>query len=155
PIRTERDREGLWTALIAGEIDLVASDHSPCPAPMKETGGDFFAAWGGIASLQISLPAVWTGARARGIEPARMAQWMSARPAAFAGLDRTKGRLAAGYDADVVVWDPDEIFVVDPAKLWHRHPITPYAGRKLYGKIVATYVRGRRVFGDGSPSSVP
>lgn len=148
PIRSRAERGALWEALIAGEIDLVASDHSPCPPNLKRTHGDFFSAWGGIASLQISLSAVWTGARARGVPPERVADWMSAGPARLAGLADRKGAIAEGYDADIVLWDPDASFVVDPAKLQHRHPVTPYAGRELSGVVHATYVGGRKVFGE-------
>ena len=147
PIRDKTERNALWEALIAGDIDLVASDHSPCPPEMKETEGDFFSAWGGIASLQLSLSAVWTGARARRLKPERIAQWMSAAPARLAGLQNRKGALAAGYDADIIVWDPETRFVVDPTELLHRHKLTPYAGRELFGKVADTYVGGRRIFG--------
>lgn len=147
PIRGAAERDGLWQALISGEIDTVASDHSPCPPRMKDTGGDFFAAWGGIASLQLSLSAVWTGARALGFGPERLAEWMSAAPAQLVGLVGRKGALAAGHDADVVVWDPEASFVVDPARLLHRHPVTPYAGRELFGVVRATFVGGRLAFG--------
>ncbi len=145
PIREAAEREALWRALLAGDLDLVASDHSPCPPEMKRTGGDFFAAWGGIASLQLALPAVWTGARARGAGVERVAEWMCAGPARLAGLGGRKGRIAAGHDADLVVWDPEAAFVVEPARLLHRHPVTPYAGRRLSGVVRATYVAGRRV----------
>ena len=147
PIRDEAERDALWDALIAGDIDLIASDHSPCPPEMKETNGDFFAAWGGIASLQLSMSAVWTGARTRGVKPERIAQWMSAGPARLAGLQSRKGTLAAGYDADIVVWDPKARFVVEPTQLLHRHKVTPYAKRELFGKVTATYVGGKRIFG--------
>ena len=147
PIRDEAERDALWEALIAGDIDLIASDHSPCPPEMKETEGDFFSAWGGISSLQLSLSATWTGARARGLKPDRIAQWMSAAPARLAGLQGRKGALAPGYDADIVLWDPDARFVVNPAELLHRHKVTPYARRELFGKVSATYVGGRRIFG--------
>jgi allantoinase len=147
PIRDAAERDALWDALVAGDIDLIASDHSPCPPKMKETGGDFFAAWGGIASLQLSLSAAWTGARARGLKPDWIAQWMSAAPARLAGLQSRKGALAAGYDADIVLWDPDARFGVDPTQLLHRHKVTPYLGRELFGKVSATYVGGRRIFG--------
>jgi allantoinase len=146
PIRDEIERDALWEALIAGDVDLVASDHSPCPPEMKETEGDFFSAWGGIASLQLSLSAVWTGARARGLKPERIAKWMGAAPARLAGLQGRKGALAAGYDADIILWDPEARFIVDPAQLLHRHKVTPYAGRELFGKVSATYVGGRRIF---------
>ncbi len=146
PIRDKAERDALWEALMAGDIDLVASDHSPCPPELKQTQGDFFSAWGGISSLQLSLSAVWTGARDRRLKPERIAQWMSVAPARLAGLQSRKGSLAAGYDADIVLWDPDARFVVDPTKLLHRHKLTPYAGRELFGKVTATYVGGKRIF---------
>lgn len=146
PIRDRAEGDALWDALLAGEIDLIASDHSPCPPEMKQTGGDFFSAWGGIASLQLSLPAVWTQARARGASPERLAEWMSAGPARLARLDGKKGQLAEGYDADIVIWDPDASFKVESSMLRHRHKVTPYVGRDLYGVVKATYVNGTRVF---------
>jgi allantoinase len=147
PIRSATEREALWKALLAQEIDLVASDHSPCPPALKQTQGDFLAAWGGIASLQLALSAVWTGARARGAGPEQIAQWMSATPARLAGLQASKGSLAAGYDADLVVWDPEQSLVVDPANLLHRYRLTPYAGRELFGAVRATWVAGRLIAG--------
>jgi allantoinase len=150
PIRDSSEREALWNALIEGDIDLVASDHSPCPPEMKQTGGDFITAWGGIASLQLSLAAVWTGARTRGLEPARLSEWMCAAPARLAGLAARAGSLVADRDADIVIWDPDASFVVNPAELRHRHRVTPYAGRELFGVVRATYVGGRCVFHDSS-----
>jgi allantoinase len=147
PIRSSAEREALWKGLIDGEINLVASDHSPCPPAMKQTEGDFFSAWGGIASLQISMPAVWTGAQSRGLGVERVVEWMCVNTARLAGLSTTKGSLAEGYDADIVVWDPNESFTVDPARLAHRHPVTPYTGKELVGKVVSTYVAGKKVFG--------
>jgi allantoinase len=149
PIRSSAERDALWTALIAGDIDLVASDHSPCPPEMKQTSGDFFGAWGGIASLQISMSAVWTGARERSVKPERIAEWMSAGPAKLGRLDDRKGKIAPGYDADIVIWNPDASFVVDPSELEHRHKVTPYAGRKLFGVVENTFVGGRAVFSRG------
>jgi allantoinase len=155
PIRASDERDALWNALIAGEIDSVASDHSPCPPELKHTGGDFFSAWGGIASLQLSLSAVWTGARPRGVHPSRLSEWMSAAPAKLAGVSARTGALLADRDADIVIWDPDASFVVDPSALRHRHHVTPYAGRELFGVVRATYVGGRRVFSNPSYETAP
>jgi len=150
PIREASEREALWSALKDGDIDLVVSDHSPCLPSLKDTGGDFISAWGGIASLQLSLSAVWTGARARDVPPERLAIWMSAAPARLAGLS-TKGVLAEGYDADIVVWDPEASFVVDTASLRHRHRQTPYLDCELFGVVAGTWVAGRRVFATEQP----
>jgi allantoinase len=145
PIRESSEREGLWDGLIAGEIDLIASDHSPCIPILKPPDSDFFSAWGGIASLQISLPAVWTGARKRGVPFERIVDWMSVGPARLAGLTAHKAKLAEGYDADITIWDPESSFTVDAVKLEHRHAVTPYANMELYGVVKAAYVGGRLV----------
>jgi allantoinase len=145
PIREASERDALWAALIAGDIDLVASDHSPCIPILKEPGGDFFKAWGGIASVQLSLPAVWTGARQRGVPFDKVVDWMSVGPARLAGLTQTKATLAEGFDADITIWNPESKFTVDPVKLEHRHAVTPYAWRELYGVVKSAYVGGRLV----------
>lgn len=147
PIRSRENRERLWQALGDGEIDLIASDHSPSPPERKR--GSFRDAWGGIASLQLALPAVWTGARARGFSIEDVARWMSRNPARLAGL-RTKGAIAPGFDADLVIWEPETAFQVDPARLQHRHKLTPYAGRTLHGVVRKTLVRGRTVYDDAN-----
>jgi len=143
PIRSEENREGLWAALRRGVVDMVVSDHSPCSPERKGlASGDFLTAWGGIASLQLRLPVVWTEAQRRGVSIEEMTRWLGRRPAELAGLGERKGRLAAGYDADLVVWDPDATFEVRPADLHHRHTLTPYAGVKLRGVVEATFLRG-------------
>ncbi len=148
PIRESTNRELLWQALRAGTIDCVASDHSPCPPELKDSEkGDFAAAWGGIATLQLSLPVVWTQARARGFGLADIARWMAARPAQIAGLP-AKGAIAPGRDGDLVAFGPDESFRVDPSRLFHRHPITPYAGQTLAGVVRRTWLRGQPSPGD-------
>lgn len=146
PVREASNRELLWDGLAAGTLGCIVSDHSPCTAEMKSLDiGDFGSAWGGISSLQIGLPLIWTQSRARGIGLERIAAWMSAGPARLAGL-AGKGRIAAGYDADFCVLAPDDSFVVDPGLLHHRHPeTTPYTGRELYGVVRATILRGRPV----------
>jgi len=145
PIREEANRELLWNGLRDGVLDLVVSDHSPATAAMKEVAsGDFSAAWGGISSLQLGLPLIWTVARGRGLSLGDLARWMSARPARLAGL-RRKGRIAVGSDADFCLFAPDESFVVDPDDIHHRHPVTPYPGRTLTGVVRGTILRGEPV----------
>jgi len=154
PIRDRENREALWAALFEGVIDAVVSDHSPCPPAMKlAERGDFQAAWGGIASLQHGLAVVWTEAARRGARLDQLAGWMSAAPARLAGRHRSKGRLSAGYDADLVVWDPDAPFIVAADALYYRHPISPYVGAALRGRVHRTFVRGHEVYdGDGHPA---
>jgi allantoinase len=146
PVREASNRELLWAGLRAQTITLIASDHSPCTADMKAAGtGDFGSAWGGISSLQLGLPLIWTQARSRGFGLEQVAAWMSAAPARLAGLTG-KGRLAPGYDADFCVLAPEESFVAEPGQLHHKHAsTTPYAGRKLYGVVRATILHGQLV----------
>jgi allantoinase len=147
PIREAWHREALWTALIAGDVELVVSDHSPCTPDLKRLDvGDFGAAWGGIASLQVALPVVWSGARERGLRLDRVVRWMAAAPARLAGLP-DKGAIAVGKDADLVAFAPDAAWTV--GQLEHRTPVTPYAGRRLYGVVRRTWLRGE--LADGSP----
>jgi allantoinase len=157
PIRNAANREALWRGLEAGVIDCVVSDHSPCPPELKAPGtGDFGAAWGGIASLQLGLSAVWTVARRRGRTLDDVARWMANGPARLAGL-QAKGSLAVGCDADLVAFDPDESYVVEAARLLHRHPVTPYAGRTLTGRVRQTWLRGTALLDpdSGAPHEEP
>jgi allantoinase len=143
PIRERGNQDRLWAALGAGTIDCVVSDHSPCPPELKRlAGGDFAAAWGGISSLQLTLPVVWTQARARGFTLDDVVGWMSARPARIAGV-AGKGAIEPGGDADLVAFAPDETFTVDPARLYHRHKLTPYAGQQLHGVVRRAWLRGQ------------
>lgn len=147
PIRERANREKLWDALADGTIDMIATDHSPClPAMKLAEEGDFLRAWGGIASLQLSLPAVWTQAASRGYAVPRLAEWLCQGPARLAGLEKRKGTIAVGFDADLVIWNPGAKFTVDPTHLHHRHKITPYAGRRLAGVVETTILRGRKIY---------
>ena len=146
PIRDGANRDALWRGLLAGQVDCVVSDHSPCTAELKT--GDFAGAWGGIASLQLGLSAVWTAARPRGVPLAEVVGWMSARPAALAGLAR-KGALAVGRDADMCAFAPEDSFVVDAAALRHRNAVSAYHGKRLTGLVRRTWLRGRAAGGDG------
>lgn len=151
PIRTSHDRAALWNALCDGTIDLVASDHSPCPPAMKHIeSGDFASAWGGIASLQFSLPAVLTGAAQRAIPLEEVVRWMCEAPARLAGLGSRKGAIRPGYDADIVVLDLQQTFTVDARRILHRHAATPYIGMELRGVVKSTYVRGQLVYDHGT-----
>ena len=145
PIREAGNCERLWEGLAGGGIDMIVSDHSPCTADLKRLDtGDFAAAWGGIASLELGLPVVWTAARARGHGLADIVRWMATAPADRVGLTY-KGRIAVGADADLVVFDPDADFVVDPSQLQQRNPVSAYAGRRLAGSVRQTWLRGERV----------
>ena len=147
PIRGRENRERLWKALGEGLIEMVVSDHSPSPPEGKRReSGDFAGAWGGISSLELALPAVWSAARRRGVNVASLAEWMGAGPARLAGLAGRKGTLSPGADADFVVWRPEESFEVRPDALQHRHKLTPYAGRTLFGHVEATFLRGEKIY---------
>ena len=153
PIRSRANNELLWQALKDGTLDFVATDHSPAPPEMKETAsGNFMKAWGGIAGLQFLLSAFWTGARERGFTLEDVARLLCAHPADFLGL-KHKGRVEAGCDADLVVWDPEASFVLNEEDVQHRHKLTPYLGRSLYGKIDHTMIGGARIFADGKFAS--
>lgn len=150
PIRGHGNREQLWRGLKDGVIDLVVTDHSPCHPEMKRMKeGNFRTAWGGIASLSMALPLMWTEARARGFALTDIAHWMAEAPARLAGCEARKGRIAAGYDADFVVFDPEAEFIVTEDRLHHRHAVSPYLGEKLRGLVKKTYLRGRMTFCDG------
>jgi allantoinase len=133
-----------------GVIDFVVSDHSPAPPAMKcIDSGDFFEAWGGIASLQLGLPAMWTKMRAQQYSLEQLAEWMCAAPARLAGLDARKGAIVKGYDADIVVWNPEKTFIVRQNMLQHRHKLTPYLKSKLSGVVENTFLRGEMIYDHG------
>jgi allantoinase len=151
PIRSAENREQLWSALKDGTIDLVATDHSPCPPQMKHfADGNFRRAWGGIPGLSVALPVMYAEARARGFFLTDIARWMAEAPAKLVGCQLHKGKIAAGYDADLVIFDENSEFLVTPERLHHRHPFSPYLGEKLKGEVKATYVRGTLVFADNA-----
>jgi allantoinase len=156
PIREEENRERLWDGLSGGLLDMIVSDHSPCTPELKRSsGGDFLTAWGGVASLQLALPAAWTEMRRRGHAVTRLAEWMSAAPARHAGLGNRKGAIARGRDADLLVWDPDASFTVDGQRLHHKNPLTPYHGESLFGVVDTTLVGGQIAFRQGQHAERP
>jgi allantoinase len=156
PIRESENRERLWQGLLSGQIDLVASDHSPCLPAMKHLdSGDFARAWGGIASLGLGLAALWTEGRERGVTLPQLAEWTSAAPAALVGISDRKGAIAPGRDADLVIWDPDAEFAVTEETLCFRHPLSPYVGATLAGVVEKTYLRGHVVFDSGEFTGEP
>ena len=150
PIREAENKERLWEGLRRGTIELVVSDHSPCTPDLKKRDtGDFEHAWGGIASLQLALPLVWTEARTRDFSLLDLARWMSSAPAALARLAH-KGRIAPGMDADLVVLDPDARYAITPDLLYFRHKLTPYMGRTVTGRVHRTLLRGTPIFDSGT-----
>jgi allantoinase len=156
PIREQENRERLWNALADGTIGLVVSDHSPCTADLKRLQeGDFMKAWGGIASLQLGLHIIWTGARARGFSPVDIQRWVSENPARLVQIDDKKGCIKIGLDADFVIWDPDAEFIVDQSRLLIRNKLSPYNGEKLYGRVEKTILRGHIIYDNGVVCSTP
>ncbi len=150
PIRDNKNREELWRAVKEGVIDFIVSDHSPCSPELKcMDEGNFEEAWGGIASLQLGLSAVWTEARKRGFNIEDVSRLMSSNTAAFAGMENKKGKIKKGMDADIVIFDPDGKFITDGDKLFHKHKVTPYSDRELRGRVEATYLRGEKIFENG------
>jgi allantoinase len=147
PIRGRDNRERLWEGLRSGTLAMVVSDHSPCTPPLKKPEtGDFLGAWGGISGLQFGLSVLWTLGRDRGHDAARLFDWNARGPARLAGLGDRKGRLARGFDADIVIWDDSATFTIEPAVIRHRHKVTPYAGRTFAGEVQQTWVRGRLAY---------
>jgi len=156
PIRSGENREELWKGLREGVIDLVATDHSPCPPEMKRLSErSFRTAWGGIACLSLALPVMWTEASDRGFTLADIARWMAEGPARLAGCESRKGRIAKDLDADFVVFEPEREFVATEELLPYRHRVSPYVGERLRGVVKATYLRGKCVFADGTFAEEP
>ncbi|GAB3970999.1 allantoinase AllB [Spirosoma terrae] len=150
PIRGKENNDQLWQALRDGIIDFVATDHSPAPPSLKQIdSGNFMTAWGGIASLQLALPVLWTAARERGFSAIDIARWLSEKPSHLAGLSHKKGKIAKGYDADLVVWNPEQSLTVTDSLLQHKHKMTPYLNEALHGTVEQTYLRGENVFDNG------
>ncbi|KAK2835976.1 hypothetical protein Q5P01_016460 [Channa striata] len=151
PIRGSENQEQLWSALKAGQIDMVVSDHSPCTPDLKKlNSGDFTQAWGGISSLQFGLPLFWSSASKRGFELSDVVRLLSQKPAQLCGLDNQKGSLTPGYDADLVIWDPERQFEVEEKSIHHKNKLTPYLGITLQGVVCATILRGQLVYRQGS-----
>lgn len=150
PVRERENRERLWEAVADGTIDMIVSDHSPCTPVLKlQESGDFMDAWGGIAALQFGLSVMWTNLRSRGFGLNDLTRLMSAIPSKLARLDNRKGKLAAGYDADIVIWDPEARFTVVPEIIRHRHKLTPYSDMELCGVVEKSFVGGEQVYANG------
>ncbi len=156
PIRAEFHRGLLWQALRDGDIDMIVTDHSPCPLELKQlVSGDFKAAWGGIASVSLALAGVWTKARLADISILEIVRWMCEQPAALSGLSGRKGRIAVGADADVTIFDPDRAWHVTQSQLHFRNKISPYLGERFTGQVKATFVRGQTVYENGRFPATP
>jgi allantoinase len=147
PIRDKENNDQLWEALQKGVIDFVATDHSPATADLKELdSGNFMKAWGGIASIQLALPVLWTAAKKRNCSLTDIAKWLCENPAKLPGLEMTKGIIAKGYDADLIVWDPEKEFTVENENLYHKNKVCPYQGHQLFGVVEQTWLAGEKVF---------
>jgi len=147
PIREKANNDQLWEALQAGIVDFVATDHSPAPPDLKQLqSGDFTTAWGGIASLQLALPVLWTAAQQRGATLPNLARWLSENPAKLIGQAHRKGKIAKGYDADLIVLNADQSFQVTAAMIHHKHSVSPYIGQQLRGVVEQTFLKGKPVY---------
>lgn len=156
PLRDKMNKEMLWDAVKDGTIDFIVSDHSPCDPGLKFIEeNNFEKAWGGISGLQFSLPVFWTEAKKRDISIEKLSELMSRRTSEFAGLGKRKGIIQSGYDADIVVFNPEKTFTVHDKNIFHRHKVTPYSGKELYGVVETTFLRGVRVFESGKIVSRP
>jgi allantoinase len=150
PIWEAKNRENLWRGLEKGMINFITSDHSPCTAEMKNMeAGDFEKAWGGISSIQFTLPIIWTECKARGFSIDQLIHWMSTAPAKFIGKDQHKGHISPGFDADLVCWNPDQKYMIQKEAIHHKNKLTPYEGESLYGVVNATFLRGQKVYENG------
>lgn len=146
PIRNKENNEQLWQALKNGIIDFVATDHSPSTPDLKEMkSGNFMKAWGGISSVQLALPVLWTAAKNRNCSYSDVAKWLSENPAKLIGKEHKKGKIAVGYDADLVIWS-DKKFYVLPENIHHKHKITPYLNKELFGIVEQTFLSGIKVY---------
>lgn len=156
PIRERENNEKLWEAIKDGTIDFIVTDHSPATPELKKVeSGNLKEAWGGIASIQFSLPIIWTAAKKRGLNVNEIATLMSSAIAQFIGYGNTKGQIKKGYDADIVVWDPEQKFTVKKEDIQYRHKISPYIGEELFGVVKQTYVGGKKVYENGNFISLP
>ena len=156
PIRDEENGRRLWQAVENGDIDFIASDHSPCLPEMKRLdSGNFAEAWGGIPSIQLTLAIMCTLARKRKLSLDKVSYLLSARPAEFLGMESRKGSIREGFDADIVIWNPEQRFEVAADGLHFRHKVSPYVGHTLYGEVITTIVNGSIAFKNNTTSDIP
>ena len=150
PIWNGENRENLWAGLEEGIINFITSDHSPCTPELKNLeAGNFEKAWGGISSIQFTLPVIWTECKQRGYSLEQLINWMSKQPAKFVGVDDLKGQISPGFDADLVCWNPDKKYIIKKEAIHHKNKLTPYEGESLYGVVNATFLRGQKVYENG------
>ncbi len=156
PIREKANNELLWDALKNGDIDFIATDHSPAPPEIKELeSGNFQKAWGGIAGLQFALTSAWTAAKKRGFTLFDITKWLSENPAKFLSLENSKGKLVVGFDADIIIWDPEDTTLITPEIIQHKHKTSPFINETLFGKVYYTFVNGELAFSNGNFAQKP
>ncbi len=156
PIRAAFHSRLLWQGLRDGEIDMIATDHSPCPPELKQLStGNFQTAWGGISSVSLALSAIWTKARLADISIFEIVKWMCEKPAVLSGVSDRKGRIDVGMDADVTIFDPERAWHVTESQLHFRNKVSPYLGERFTGQVRATFVRGQIVYETGRFPTTP
>jgi allantoinase len=156
PIRSQKNQEALWQGLRDGAIDMIVTDHSPCPPEMKrEDTGRFDQAWGGIASLSLALSVINTDCSRRGLSLDHIARWMSSAPATLAGIGHKAGTLGPGREANFIIFDTEDEFTVTADRLHYRHAVSPYLGETLRGIVKQTFLRGRSIYREGNFAPTP
>lgn len=157
PLRDAETREALWQEVVAGRVDLIASDHSPCPAADKHKGDhDIWQAWGGVAGIQTTLPVLLSdGLHARGLSLERIAHLTATAPAQLFGLYPRKGAIAVGADADFAIVDVEQRWTFEANELQTRSGLSAYVGRTFTGKVLRTIVRGSTVYVDDEITGSP
>lgn len=152
PIRDDNNQDDLWRALDDNTIAFIVSDHSPCtPALKRLEDHNLWEAWGGISSLQFGLSLIWTAIRKRGYSIVQLVDWMCKRPSYLVNLDKIKGKIAKGYQADFVIWNPEAKHTIDKNDILHKNKLSAYEQHTVYGVVEQTILSGAVIFDRKKP----